>query len=336
MNGQTTLTLSHLVTGFRLPEKKEKILSPALSFTARPGELTAVIGPNGIGKTTLLRTILGFLSPLGGTLSWDHKDITSLSLHERSLLFSFVPAGKMPVARLTVEDVVAFSRYPHTGWLGKKSDQDHLAVEESIRSLNLNHLRHRNIDQLSDGERQRTWIARALAQETDILIMDEPTSFLDIPTRYDIYNYLKNIAADRNKLILFASHDLEFVLGMCSKVWLLLPGAAIEGAPEDLLARGAISRLLGDSGVTYDPVSGLQFTPPEPITQVYLTGRQEQCNWIKMALHRSGIGITDHPELADSGHIICGEKEILFTKKERKIRFSTIYALILFLKQTNA
>ncbi|NOY36669.1 MAG: ABC transporter ATP-binding protein [Chlorobi bacterium] len=326
------LTLKQLDTGFITTQGQRRILASGLDLSAREGELTAIVGPNGIGKSTLLRTIMRLQPALGGTIDIDGRNTSGFSTRDFARFCSFVPAGKIPVARLTVEEIITLARYPHTGWFGKLSPEDIRIVEEAIYSLNLQDLRLRFIDELSDGEKQRTWIARALAQGTPLVILDEPTAFLDIPNRFEIYRLLRQIAVSQHRLFLFASHDLEFVSDMTDKIWMLLPGEFFEGAPEDIISGGILDKLFRHSGITFHPEKGLMFPQPEPEKYLVITGDSSQCQWIKRALKRAGFGIITEVQQHPFAHIFCSKNEIVLEKNDRKIRFSSVYALILFLK----
>ena len=333
MKRSNGIRLDSLSIGFRKAGIRRRLLNEGLSFQAIPGELTAVIGPNGVGKSTLLRTIVRLLPPLQGSVYIQNRDVESFSQMELARACSFVPAGRIPVARLTVYDIISMARYPHTGWRGTLSDHDRSVIDAAVETLKLNNLAHRFVDELSDGERQRTWIARAVAQETPVIIMDEPTSFLDVPARFEIFRYLRQLAGKQKKAILIATHDIEFVLKMCDKVWLLLHDRTREGAPEDLLSGGYIDLLLGNNeDIRYLPGSGLELASPETIGRVSVSGEDIACRWMIQALERSGFTIEKdiNPEYPE---IICSREGYYFRYNREEIRFSDIYALTLFLKQ---
>ena len=221
------LFLDSLEIGY-LSGKKNCLLLPPISASSAGGELIAVIGRNGIGKSTLLRTLAGLQAPLGGDIKINGKSIRDYSRLELAKRIGYISTEVVRVSNMSVSDLVSLGRFPHTNWLGTTGHEDHLSVENSIERTGLTDLRDRNISEISDGERQKAMIARVLAQDTDFMIMDEPTAFLDIAGKYGIVSLLIKLAAD-GKTILFSTHDFSIALNHADKIWLLLDDRLVEG-----------------------------------------------------------------------------------------------------------
>ena len=202
------ITLEQLSVGY-------KGFSPVvtdINVEIKSGELTCLIGSNGIGKSTLLKTLTGFLPKLGGRLLLDGRDIDLLSQHERAKYISIVLTYKTDVQNLSVAEMVGMGRMPYTGFWGKLNADDREIVAEAINMVSINHLKDRMVQTLSDGERQKVMIAKALAQQTPIILLDEPTSFLDFPSKVEMLQLLHRLAKETDKVVFLSTHDLELAL----------------------------------------------------------------------------------------------------------------------------
>ena len=202
------ITLEQLSVGY-------KGFSPVvtdINVEIKSGELTCLIGSNGIGKSTLLKTLTGFLPKLGGRLLLDGRDIDLLSQHERAKYISIVLTYKTDVQNLSVAEMVGMGRMPYTGFWGKLNADDREIVAEAINMVGINHLKGRMVQTLSDGERQKVMIAKALAQQTPIILLDEPTSFLDFPSKVEMLQLLHRLAKETDKVVFLSTHDLELAL----------------------------------------------------------------------------------------------------------------------------
>jgi iron complex transport system ATP-binding protein len=198
------ITLENLAIGY-----KEKRVLSEISFSIPEGALVALIGANGVGKSTLLRTLAGFQKPLSGQLLLQGKEIGTLSNSDLSTLVSVVLTQKPDVTNITVEELVGLGRSPYTGFWGSLSKADRQIVTEALRLVGISSLKGRMIQTLSDGERQKAMIAKALAQQTPIVLLDEPTAFLDYPSKVEMMQLLHRLAAEKGKTILLSTHDLE-------------------------------------------------------------------------------------------------------------------------------
>ena len=185
------------------------------------GEFTALIGRNGTGKSTLLRTIAALAKPLAGEIVIEGKPLSKMSRAEVASKIAFVSTEEVRVPNLKVEDVVALGRIPYTGWSGRLRSADRKAVSRSLELVGMSAFAHKGISTLSDGERQRVMIARALAQQTPVILLDEPTSFLDMPNRYDLCHLLADLAHEENKCIIFSTHELDIAQSLCDTLALI-------------------------------------------------------------------------------------------------------------------
>ncbi len=219
------------------------------------GEFTALVGRNGTGKSTLLRTIAGLARPLAGSISINGIPQNKLSPGEIASMISFVSTDEVKVANLTVGDIVALGRAPYTNWIGSLRDEDRRAVVRALTLVGMREFAGKSVDRLSDGERQRVMIARALAQDTPIILLDEPTAFLDLPNKYEICLLLRQLAHDEGKCIIFSTHDLSIALELCDTMAVIEGGEVLYGTAEKLIGSGEIQRLFSQTTLFFDAES---------------------------------------------------------------------------------
>ena len=186
--------------------------------TLTKGTLTALVGRNGAGKSSLLRILAAINSPTAGQVVVNNKPLHNIPAEERAKLISFVSTQRVRVTNLLCKDVVATGRAPYTNWIGKIGAEDAAIISDALASVGMESFADRAIDTLSDGEFQRIMIARALAQQTPIILLDEPTAFLDIPTRFEICRLLANLAHNQDKTIIFSTHDIDAAMAVCDNV----------------------------------------------------------------------------------------------------------------------
>jgi len=192
-----------------------------LSFNLNDGDVVALLGVNGIGKSTLIRTLSGLLSPISGELLINGQSINQLSVQERAHLISIVLTDRIAIEHIKVFDFIALGRAPHKGWLGTLQENDLALIRQNIALLRIENLQAKWLNELSDGERQKVMIARALCQQTGLIILDEPTAFLDFRSKAEILQLLKNVAKTLNKIILFSTHDIDLTLQHANTVWVM-------------------------------------------------------------------------------------------------------------------
>ena len=254
------------------------------------GELVCLLGPNGAGKSTLMRTLAGLQKPLTGDVLLEGRDLHGLGESERARLLGLVLTERVDVGNLSAYALVALGRYPYTGWDGRLSSEDEEVVRWAIDAVGARDLAGRSVGELSDGERQKVMIARALAQEPAVLLLDEPTAFLDLPRRVEIVQLLRRLAGDSNRAVLLSTHDLDLALRCADRLWLLpLDGPLQTGAPEDLVLSGAFQRAFAD--VEFDPAIGSFHLAQEREEEVGLVGEGLHALWTARALERAGFRV---------------------------------------------
>lgn len=214
-----------------------------INVTLNEGDIIALVGPNGAGKSTLFKTFSTHIKPVGGTIALFGKDLSAISPKERAKLLGIVLTERPDDMFMKVYDVVAAGRYPYTGMFGKLSDNDEKEIKVSLELVGVNHLTDRVFNTLSDGEKQKVMIAKAIAQNTPIIMLDEPTAFLDYPSKIELFSLLKKLAKEQHKAILFSSHDLELLLRYTDNLWIIAknqPFAA--GKSSELLKNNVIKK----------------------------------------------------------------------------------------------
>lgn len=232
-----------------------RILIDSLSATVKRGELTALVGRNGTGKSTLLRAITGLGERKGGDILLGDKSIDSLSTAELATMVAFVTTDKVRIANLRCRDVVALGRAPYTNWIGRMQEQDEEIVMRSMELVGMSDYADKTMDRMSDGECQRIMIARALAQQTPIILLDEPTAFLDMPNRYELCTLLQRLAHEEQKCILFSTHELDIALALCDSIALISPPQLHLLPTEEMVNSGYIEKLFTSGIVNFDPAT---------------------------------------------------------------------------------
>ncbi len=250
---QSLISTRDLAVGYSADGNTVTLLS-GLNLDLEAGSLVALLGMNGAGKSTLLRAITGDTQPLAGTLCYGGRDVKSMSLMERARFMGLVSTHRVAAGGLTVTELVEMGRQPHTGFLGRLSRQDHEVVEAAIESVGMTHKAHSYTASLSDGERQKCMIARALAQETPVIVLDEPTAFLDVASRIETMQLLAQLAHDHNKAVLLSSHDMSQSLLQADNLWLIAHDReVVTGTPSDLIQAGAMDRLFPSPSIRFNP-----------------------------------------------------------------------------------
>lgn len=289
-----------LSIGYHERSSATVVIKKDLSLKALSGEMVALIGENGIGKSTLLKTIAGFQSPLAGALLINNKIASDYSSEELAREMSFVSTGIVRVANLTVREMVGLGRYPYTNWFGTLSAADHIIIRDAIERVGLSGYEDRLINRISDGERQRAMIARALAQDTRIMVLDEPTAFLDISNKYEIVSILHKLAEEHGKCILFSTHDLNTALSMADRIWLMLNDRVIEGIPEEVAAKGYFEGLFpNNSRLYFDPEKGDFRLRKDSRGLVNLHASGSELFWATRAMERLGFEVKFHLPVTD-------------------------------------
>lgn len=268
---------------------KNHAVQTELSLTLHEGELVCMLGKNGCGKSTLLRTLGGLQSSLSGKVYMKGREISHISARERAQLFSIVLTERVENSNMTVWDIVSLGRFPHNNWLGQLTENDKHLVRDAIHKVKLDDKTHTYIYCLSDGERQRAMIARALAQDTPLILMDEPTAHLDLPNRVDTMLLLRELAHTTQKTILLSTHELDLALQTADGIWLMSPHAGIiTGIPEDLVLEGAFQKAFHADSFIFNPANGNFSVSYETTKPLHIYGDRTRTYWTVRALARMG------------------------------------------------
>jgi iron complex transport system ATP-binding protein len=249
---EESIQLNALAIGYR-DRKSVKVVARDISAVIRRGELTCLLGANGVGKSTLLRTLSAFQPKLDGRITLRGRELGSYSDSERSRLIGVVLTEKPSVQNMTVSELVALGRSPYTDFWGRLTADDRRIVSESLELVGISALSGRLVDTLSDGERQKVMIAKALAQQTPVIFLDEPTAFLDFPSKVETMLLLRRISREASKTVFLSTHDLELALQTADTVWLMQRDAPIAiGTPRQLADSGVLSRYVERPQVAFD------------------------------------------------------------------------------------
>ena len=323
------LSLFQLSVGYR-----RRAVFKDINLSAAKCELIALIGRNGVGKSTLMRTIARLQPSISGEIKIAGKLLEQYSRNELAAILSIVSTDTIGVAHLTVKQLVSLGRFPHTNWLGKLTKNDAILVEEAMHLTGITSLGEKNLHEISDGERQRAMIARTLAQDTDMILLDEPTAFLDMPNKYEIVNLLHRLTRTKQKTILFSTHDLNIALQEADKFWLMIDDTMYEGAPEDLALNGQFARMFENTKLDFDDKNAQFNIKRNDKKPIKVAGEGKTFFWTKNALERLGFVVqkTENTKQADIS--ISSENQTLWTinYREKSSQFTSIYQLVEFLK----
>lgn len=279
---------NNLGIGYRLKGGKQKRIHESLDLQLFPGEVTCLLGLNGAGKSTLLRTLCGFQPPLSGEIRLKGKPLADYSQINFSLIVGVVLTEKTNAGGITVYELVSLGRHPYTGFFGQLKKYDREIIEQSIDAVGIAHKAHNYVSELSDGERQKAMIAKALAQQCPIILLDEPTAFLDVTSRIETMVLLHKLAMEQEKAILLSTHDLDLAIQMGDCLWLQEKGRPMAcGTPEDLIMSGAFESFFGKEGIVFDPGTG-KLNTKAPTFPVGVEGEFLSSYWVGNALIRNG------------------------------------------------
>jgi iron complex transport system ATP-binding protein len=323
------IEIKNLSIGYKQTGKPPVALREGIYFTARKGEMIALIGSNGIGKSTLLRSLIGFQEFFSGDILIGGQPIQKITPAEKARVISFVSTEIIRIPNMTVLDLVSYGRFPYTDWFGRLTKTDRQCVDEAIASVGMEKFRDKPIDQISDGERQRAMIARALAQDTPMIFLDEPTAFLDVSNKYEIFHLLQTLARDNGKTIVFSTHDLNIALREADKFWMMLENENFEGSPEDAVLSGAVHRLFGKSHIGFDTHEGEFYFKKDFKDKVRITGNGEAINWTYRALNRMGYQIVMESTPDFEVKVYSNDNSILWDliKEGKNTTYTSIYHL---------
>ena len=291
MGAQVKITAKQLSIGYQ-HSAEERIVASGLDCSLRGGEFVCLLGPNGAGKSTLIRTLAGMQKPLAGELRLSGKAMSDIAPRARARAVSVVLTETMSSGMMDAYSLVSLGRHPYSGCFGGLTAQDRERIDWSIDAVGARPLANRQVAELSDGERQKVSIARALAQEAKLMLLDEPTAFLDLPRRVELMSTLRDLAHRENLAVLLSTHDLDLALRFADRLWLMTQeGNILQGAPEALALNGQFAEVFASENLNWDAASGSFRTAPVTSLKVQLKGEGIERIWTERALQRLGFGI---------------------------------------------
>ena len=324
------IELENLSVGYEQPGGTPLEILKGINFSATQGEMVALIGCNGIGKSTLLRTLSGFQNYFSGKIKINNNELSQVGAKEMARIMSYVSTENIRVANMTVFDLVAFGRFPYTNWMGRLTENDRREVDEAIEKVGLRGFENRQITRISDGERQRAMIARAVAQDTPVIFLDEPTAFLDVSNKYEIFHLLQVLTKERGKTIVLSTHDLNIALREVDKLWIVTEEGTFQGAPEDAVLNGWLGQLFKNEHIGFDLQEGEYFFKKEFKAKVKVEGEGLPMIWTLRALNRLGYQIVIKAE-PDFRVEVLENSWQLKTKRGTQV-FTSVYDLLVHLR----
>lgn len=255
MKKETIISTHDLSIGYKT-KKETIVIAENLNLELTSGKLITLVGANGIGKSTLLRTLTGIQKPIDGEVLLHEKNLKSYETLELAQNLSLVLTEKLPPSNLTVFELIALGRQPYTNWLGKLSDEDISTVKSVMKLTQIEHLADKKYFEISDGQLQKVMIARALAQETSIIILDEPTTHLDLFHKVSVFKLLKKLSQETNKCILFSTHDIDLAIQLSDEIIVMTEENIVQDQPCNLISKGIFNSLFKDETITFDSEKG--------------------------------------------------------------------------------
>lgn len=324
-SSKTILKVNDLDIGYN----QKRVLS-GLNLDLKSGELTCLLGPNGSGKSTLIRSLTGIQKPLSGDVSIQDQPLESISHKEMAKKLSLVLTDRITPGNLTAYALISLGRFPYTSWMGALNDTDKQLIQDAMQVTGTLDFADRHIGELSDGEKQKVMIARALVQDTDIIILDEPTAHLDSPNRIEIFHLLKELTVNTGKTILISTHEIDMAIEHSDNMWLVMPDKNIAtGLPEDLILNGALESAFGSEELSFDYIKGRFKKSKEGTTREFdIAGNPIHVKWTQNALDRSALMISSELKIVIEGEIDNPIWRIPSTGKA----FNSIQLLIKYLK----
>ncbi len=292
MSAGPILETRGLAIGYRHPRRPTHIVAECIDVALLGGRFVCLLGPNGAGKSTLIRTLAGMQAPIKGMVCVAGDPLHALSARALAQRMSLVLTQRIAVGMMSVLSFVALGRHPYTNWTGRLRREDEASVSRALADVGIEALVHRPVCELSDGEIQKVKIARALAQEPRVMILDEATAFLDLPRRVELMILLKRLSRESGRAVLLSTHDLDLALRSADRLWLLPPGGPLrEGIPEDLVLDDAFSATFSDAAIAFDKRSGAFVVNGRKKGTVSLHGGGTPAMWTYRALERAGYRV---------------------------------------------
>lgn len=297
-NKNVILKAKNLCIGYRKKQTEKRLLEK-LNFELKTGELVALLGANGAGKSSLIRTLCGMQEALEGDLFYGTENLFAMMPQEKAQWFSVVLTERDTFGQLSVFDLVALGRIPFTGWLGRLKETDKGMILQALEDVGMQHFATASVHDLSDGEYQKVMIARALAQDTPLIFLDEPTAFIDVPGKVEVMRLLHKLAREKNKAILLSTHDLDMALQSADQLCLILAdGKFVQGIPEDLVVNGSLSKAFDSKDVHFDVQSGRFAIQKESCVSIAVNGEGIATIWTIKALERAGFTIDSQSSIS--------------------------------------
>ena len=292
---EPALQTHNLTIGYRASRKPDVVIAQNLNLRIKKGELVGLLGPNGAGKSTLLRTLAGMQKPLAGQVCLSGEDVNHIANNDLAKRLSVVLTDRPNIGLLNGYALVALGRHPYTDWTGRLSPYDEAIIRWAIEAVRATDIADQPVMELSDGQRQKLMIARALAQETDAILLDEPTAYLDLPHRVETMQLLKHLAHETDRAILLSTHDLDLALRSADTLWLMTEGQIRAGTPEDLILSDAFEETFHSDGVIFDKRTGAFSVSDAPRIEIYVQGNGIPFIWTCRALERNQFTIKSEP-----------------------------------------
>ncbi|MDE6114156.1 MAG: ABC transporter ATP-binding protein [Muribaculum sp.] len=293
MRHEITVNLRNLSTGY-ISGRDTRIITSGINASLHAGELTCLLGQNGAGKSTLLKTLSSFIPAVKGDIELFGMPLGSYSNSALAKLIGVVLTDRVSLGNMSARELAGLGRSPYTGFWGGLSLEDKAIVDEAMALVGISSLSDRMVDTLSDGERQKVMIAKALAQQTKVIFLDEPTAFLDFPSKVELMQLLLSLARSQGKTVFMSTHDLELALLTADKIWLVDKSRGVTtGTPEDLALNGALASYFEREGVRFDASTGLFGISMTPVREMAVRGVGVRYNMVVKALARNAIALTD-------------------------------------------
>lgn len=327
-SAQAALTAKQLSIGYD-HGASARCIARGLELSLRAGEFVCLLGPNGTGKSTLIRTLGGMQTALDGQVRIADQNFRDIPPRQRARLVSVVLTDTLPTGMMDTYAMVALGRHPYSGWFGALDTHDRERIEWALDAVGATHLASRHVAELSDGERQKVSIARALAQETKVMLLDEPTAFLDLPRRVELMRILRDLAHKEKLALLLSTHDLDLALRFADRLWVLNEaGQLIQGYPEAIAMSGDFARVFESESLDWDPATGSFRAHPSPCLLAKVEGSGVAALWTRRALERLGFALGDDQSEAAFRIKIEGERDWRIVKSGREYACGNIAEMI--------
>lgn len=333
MNAKTTISVQNVCIGY-IYKRKQIRLYEHLNFDLYRGELISLLGPNGAGKSTLLRTLSKQQPLLEGNIQLNDKNLTDYNERTISRVLGLVLTDKTSTGGLNVRELVELGRYPYTNFFGRLSDEDNQIIDKAMKDTGIFHKADSYMAELSDGEKQKVMIAKALAQECPIIVLDEPTAFLDIESRIEIMALLHDLALYHHKTILLSTHDIDLAIQLSDRLLLLSPQTGIEyGITEKIVSSGVLEEIFDKEIVSFDKNTG-NFIPKnnKSNAKIFIQADPKTDKWIYDIAKKNGFETINHEKESIYKIIALSPTSFLLKNKEKELYASSLEEIYNWIK----